>query len=119
MAAKQIRERVNGVVTTANATVTALITYATTTGETGTVQILVVARDGAGNRACFSMMVGYKNVAGTLTVGTAVSIGTDKDAALTTTALTVAASGTNFVASVAGVAATTIDWYGEADIIRC
>lgn len=119
MAAKRITELVDAVVTTSDATVTTLLSYTTTSGECGACVVLVIGRDGAGNRAAFERFVGYQNVSGTLTVGTTVSLATDQAAALVTTAITLDASGTSFRVRVTGVVATTIDWFCEVRILRC
>lgn len=108
----QLTNRATGAVTTANATPTAIITLplaasGTVYSVTGTVTVRVPAT-GAGASYDFSSAMKTDGA-------TATEIGSEypttfEDASLATADITVSASGNNFVLSVIGVAATTINW---------
>lgn len=120
MAAKRVTELVTGVVSTTDATVTTIVSFATTSGETGSVRVLVSGRSTTNtHRGAFQRNVGYQNVSGTLTVGTTVLTATDRGTDMIAAAVTVTNSGTNLVVQVtSGNSGVAADWFAEVRILR-
>jgi len=103
---------------TVNATPTALFTFPTVSNSLYSVDILVgLCRPATSATGHFKLNFKVKNVAGTVTVSSVLQKASALDAGLGTTNVVPAASGTNFVINVIGVAATTIKWIGTYQII--
>lgn len=100
--------------TTTDATVTTLHTFATTTDVQYTLRATVTAkRTGgasgtAGDGASYIVAVRAKNVGGTVTIGTPVSLLTDEDQVGWD--VTFSVSGTNVLVRVTGAASNNISW---------
>jgi hypothetical protein len=105
----------SAVVTTANATITTLLTFALASNTGGVFQAYVSARNTATNR-CASTIVGFgaQNLAGTAAVlGTptaSLTVANGSDAAMNTVAVTIDANLGNVRVRGTGIAATNIQW---------
>lgn len=105
--------------TTDGTTAVTMATYAIPSGASAMVSITIVGRDGSGNTVICRQTTPAKNVAGTSSlVGSVTStVGMNGDVALVTAATSYSVSGGNLLIKVTGVAATTITWWGQAEII--
>lgn len=99
-------------VSTSDATVTTIATIATSSNEFGVIEVTLVGHrttsDGHGITG--KKIVRYRNIAGTITVGSITSLLTDELTGLTTATWTITSSGSNILIRVTGEAATNIDW---------
>jgi len=85
------------------------------------IKITALAKDSVGNVKEFEGLAVIKNLAGTTSlVGTCTMVSTIGDAALSTCAITITADNTNdtLKVEVAGIAATTINWYVKCDYLK-
>lgn len=89
-------------------------TYLPNSGDTMRLKANIWAKSG-NNRVWVAVDSLVKNIGGTISiVGSAADFTKISDGALATSALSVTTDGTtNVVVNVVGIAATTIDWYGE------
>lgn len=108
--------------TTTNNTVTTITTIPTSSNTAYLVEVMAVSRrvsgTGAGvngDSSAYVRTAKYKNVAGTVTIGTVQSSYTDEDIAAHNITLTV--SGTNVLVQVAGSTNNTVDWKSISDVI--
>lgn len=113
----------NANVQTTNATPTTIYTMATVSGgATGTTylcRLAIALADvtGGSNTGTYVAHFKAKNIGGTITVSSIVSNISILDGGLTATAITTAVSGSDVLIRVTGIAATTINWNGQFDII--
>jgi hypothetical protein len=102
-------------ITTSNATptVSAATSFVIPSGVSGYVEVLAIAKDASQNTAPIKIGRSFKNVAGTLSLGSAAAtiVGVaNGDIALASILLTIQTSGTTVQPTVTGIAATTIEW---------
>lgn len=105
-------------VDTANATPLQVASYATPSGCVIACELRVLGRDTAGNRAITKFSFGGQNIAGVLTLGTITTISTDLNAALATSLIVITFSGASIIVTATGVAATTITWLCEFNVLQ-
>lgn len=108
--------------TTTNSAVTILTIPLATSGSTGTLQVLINARDvtagTVGDSFHYFNLQGFKNVGGTVTAcATQPTALKANDTSMATCAVTYTISTTNIVVQVTGLSAVTIDWTAEATLV--
>ena len=104
---------------TTDATVTSAASIATTNDKVYLVRAYIVActePTPTTNQAGYTRVGLFKNIGGTLSLVGSVSAGTTIETDATWDA-TLAASGTDIVVNVTGVAATTIVWHVQVDVM--
>lgn len=117
MASTIARDQLAGTVQTPGAAATTLITIPIPAGATVGIEANVCAHVLATSGAYFVLGGCYRNNGGVVSlVGANVGLITNRDAAVITATLTFVISGTNVIVTVTGVAATTIEWGGFANI---
>ena len=87
-----------------------IITQATNTNSTMTIQIIAAGFADNNDAVGIYGTAVVKNIAGTVTVVNDVDLIKNSDVSLDATDLSVSGSGSNFIVSVTGVAGRTIDW---------
>lgn len=106
-------------VKTTDATVTVASTIATTVDKVYLIRAYVVACTEptvTTNQAGYTRVGLFKNIGGTLSLVGSVSAGTTIETDATWDA-TISTSGTNIVVNVTGVAATTIVWHAQVEVM--
>lgn len=98
--------------TTSNATPTSILTYATATNERGAIEVTIAGVKSNGDGITGKKIVGYKNIAGTLSLSGSVEdlLATVADGDLSTATWAIGVSDDDVVITVTGIAATSIEW---------
>lgn len=97
-------------ITTDGTTVTPILTQATATDTTLTVQVIVAGFSDANDSYGAYGTIVVNNTAGTARVVDTTDFITNSDASLSGAEITVTVSGADFIVNATGVAATTINW---------
>lgn len=116
MASARTYDCVISTVDTTDATVTTLLTITVPTGAGVVVSATVSAKTATPGIGAYTLVGGFKNVAGTVSqVGAAVASLLVRDAALVTATAVFDVTGATIRIRVTGVIATNITWLGVAD----